>query len=94
MKLRWTNLAVADLQEVYDFIAADDPGAAAATIQRIERAIRMLLKQPGAGRRGRVRGTRELVVPGTPFIVVYRLHVGAIELLAVIHGARQWPEAF
>jgi toxin ParE1/3/4 len=45
------------------------------------------------GRQGRVGGTRELVVQGTPYIVVYRVH-DDVEILAVVHGARKWPESF
>lgn len=53
----------------------------------------LLVKNPNVGRLGRVSGTRELVVSRTPYIVVYR--VGArVEILAIIHGARDWPESF
>jgi toxin ParE1/3/4 len=41
------------------------------------------------GRRGRVLETRELVIPRTPFIVPYAIHV-----LRIFRAARQWPEAF
>jgi plasmid stabilization system protein ParE len=34
------------------------------------------------------------VVPGTPYIVAYRIHLATIEILAVIHGARRWPSRF
>jgi plasmid stabilization system protein ParE len=43
---------------------------------------------------GRVPGTRELVIPRTPFIVPYRLVGNAIHVLRIFHAARQWPEAF
>ena len=45
------------------------------------------------GREGRVRekDTRELVIAGTPFVVVYRLHRSRVEVLAVFHAARKWP---
>ena len=46
------------------------------------------------GRIGRVYGTRELVVTGTPFILPYRISGQHIQILAVFHGARQWPENF
>jgi plasmid stabilization system protein ParE len=44
------------------------------------------------GRAGRVTGTRELVVAGTPYIVPYRVRVEAVEILRVFHAARKWPE--
>ncbi|MBU2719510.1 type II toxin-antitoxin system RelE/ParE family toxin [Acidithiobacillus ferridurans] len=40
---------------------------------------------------GRQQGTRELVIPHTPFIVVYRARHGRLEILRVLHGAQQWP---
>jgi toxin ParE1/3/4 len=46
------------------------------------------------GRPGRVPGTRELVIPGTRFIVPYRLQGNTIQVLRVFHGARRWPERF
>jgi toxin ParE1/3/4 len=47
-----------------------------------------------AGREGRVVGTRELVVQGTPFIVAYRVGRAEVEILAVMHAGRKWPEEF
>jgi toxin ParE1/3/4 len=41
-----------------------------------------------------VEGTRELVVSGTPYIVVYRVMGKVITVLRVLHGARQWPQQF
>ena len=47
-----------------------------------------------AGREGRVTGTRELVIRGTPFIVGYRIEKKEVWILAVMHTARKWPEEF
>ncbi len=44
------------------------------------------------GRLGRVSGTRELVIPETPFILPYRIQDNRIEILAVLHGAQQWDD--
>ncbi len=43
------------------------------------------------GRVGRQRSTRELVISRTPFIVIYRIMNGRIEILRLLHGAQQWP---
>jgi toxin ParE1/3/4 len=92
--VHWTRIAVADLDSAYLYIAADDPAAAFGVVERIERAVSMLRRHPEAGRVGRVRGTRELVVSGTPFIVPYRFRRGAIQILAVVHASRKWPKSF
>jgi plasmid stabilization system protein ParE len=49
---------------------------------------------PYAGRIGRVGGPREAIVPGTAYIVAYRILEDAIHVLAILHGAQQWPESF
>lgn len=48
-------------------------------------------RHPRGGRVGRVGGTREQVVGGTPYAVVYRLEEEAILVLRVLHGRQQWP---
>src|SRR5437588_397556 len=64
-------------------------------VSGIKRAIVSLLSNhPEMGRAGRVPGTRELVIPNTPFIVPYRLEGNRIQILRIFHGSRRWPERF
>lgn len=58
---------------------------------RILRAVELLQTQPEMGRPGRISGTRELVVPGTPYVIPYRLRRQSLELIAVFHGRQKWP---
>ena len=92
MKVIWTRLAIADLDCAYDYIAEENPSAAAGLIERIENSAAMLARHPQLGRNGRVEGTRELVVAGAPFVIAYREKAGRLEVLAVIHGGRRWPD--
>jgi toxin ParE1/3/4 len=92
--IRWTHTAVTDLDSAYEYIAADDPEAARRVIERIETAVAVLSRHPEAGRAGRIRGTRELVVSGTPFIVPHRFRRDTIQILAVVHASRKWPKFF
>ena len=94
MRVVWLEEAAADLAEVRRYIAQDNPGAAVRTARRIRQAVERLADTPHLGRPGRVPGTRELVVTGTPYIVPYHVTAGRVEILAVIHGARQWPGEF
>jgi len=89
--LRYTRRAVRDLDQAYAFIALDNPAAARRVAASLRAAIEGLRQFPERGRIGRVTGTRELVVPRTPFIVAYRVTGDAIDVLAVIHAARSWP---
>jgi toxin ParE1/3/4 len=51
-----------------------------------------LSRYPEMGRAGRVTGTRELIV--FPYLIAYRLKGGAIEIVAILHGSRRWPDSF
>jgi plasmid stabilization system protein ParE len=92
----WSRHAHEDVLGVIEYIAQDDPAAAARVADRIDRTIRALAAAP-TGRKGRVSGTYEKVVRGLPYIVAYALgdeprgHE-TITILRVIHGARDWPE--
>lgn len=94
MKIVWTRLALSDLDAAYSYIAANNPNAAVDMIDRIEKSINTLKQYPEMGRPGRIPGTKELIVNRTPFILPYRVQGEQIEILAVIHAARQWPEIF
>lgn len=77
-----------------DFVAADKPQAALEQDASITSAVARLGAFPRMGRTGRMRGTRELVVSGTPFIVVYRIQdeAGEVQVIRFLHGAQQWPK--
>jgi toxin ParE1/3/4 len=92
VKIRWTPLARADISIAYDYVADDSAGAADQFLKRIQQDAAVLVRHPTAGRVGRIAGTRELVVPGTPWIIPYWIRQGFIDILAVIHGARKWPD--
>jgi len=87
-------LAEQDLEAAYDYVQQDNENAARRLVKRILSGVGMLRRHPLAGREGRVRGTRELVVAGTPYVIAYRIHREEIQILAVLHGARRWPSAF
>ena len=90
LKLRWTHPALADLIEAQNFIARENPAAAAAVAQRIWDASTNLCDHPNIGRPGHVPGTREWVVTDTPYLIVYRVKNDAVEILRVWHGRRNW----
>jgi toxin ParE1/3/4 len=59
--------------------------------EAIERQTDLLALYPQLGRPGRVKGTRELIISGSPFIAVYRVKKTRIEILRILHWARRWP---
>jgi toxin ParE1/3/4 len=56
------------------------------------KSVDRLVSQPHSGRPGRLTGTRELVVPGTPYVIPYRVRGERLDLIAVFHGKQKWPE--
>lgn len=94
MKVIWFHRAVESLEAIGDHIAQHNPSAAYETVLRIKKAGDALAYNPHMGRPGRVEGTRELIVPDTPYILPYRVRGDEIQILHVFHGSRQWPKAF
>ena len=91
----WSPEAIADLAALRAYIEQDDAAAAQRVALHVIRNVETLLPDhPEMGRPGRVPGTRELVIPNTPYIVPYRVVGNAIQVLRIFHGARRWPEAF
>ena len=91
MKVVWPRRALQHLARVRDYIAKDDPKAAAEIARRILESVELVTVNPHRGRSGRIVGTRELVIAGTPYIVPYRIKGERLELIAVFHGRQKWP---
>ena len=75
---------------IVDYISEDNPDAAMELLHDIEERVEHLTYHPQTGRIGRVTGTRELVVKPN-YIAVYVAGPNVIEVLRVLHAARQWP---
>ena len=94
MKIVWTEPARQDLRDIFIYISEENPNAARRLLSEIKDRAILLQDNPFIGRMGRVDGTRELVITGTHYILPYRLKEQQIQILAVFHGARQWPDNF
>ena len=92
MTVVWSPRAIGHLAALRDYIARENPGAAARTATRLLAAVDRLAELPNLGRPGRVSGTRELVVPGTRYVIPYRVRGERLEIIAVFHGRQRWPE--
>ena len=88
----WLEKAVVDIEEAYEFIFFDNPPAAENEINKVLAAVELLSINPALGKAGRVPKTRELVVSGTPYIIIYRAKGNCLEILRIFHGARPWPD--
>jgi toxin ParE1/3/4 len=86
----WSPRAIEHLAHLRAYIARDNPQAATRTAGTLLEAVERVAELPNLGRPGRVAGTRELVVPGTPFVISYRLGGDRLEVIAVFHGRQKW----
>jgi addiction module RelE/StbE family toxin len=94
MAVTWLKEAVCDLQEIGRTISEDNPAAAYRVLTKIEASANSLERHPELGRPGRVPKTRELVIPGLPYILPYYIKKKDVRILAVMHTSRKWPDQF
>jgi toxin ParE1/3/4 len=90
MRLVFDDQALADLENIYHWIAQDSPSTARGVIERLFRSLELLISFPLMGRVGREPGTLEWVVPRLPYVVVYEVDQAAEQVIitAVFHGAQ------
>jgi len=88
--LEWKSASVRDLLAIVDYIAHDNPDAAQAIKDEIERKTSSLMENPQMYRRGRMSGTREMVVRPN-YLVVYSENGNAVTILRVLQAAQSWP---
>ncbi len=91
MKILWTEGAIGNFDRVEEYIALDNPRAAVATVRKVIEVAQVLADYPTMGKRGREPGTRELVVVGLPFVVIYAVHREELVILRVLHTSMKYP---
>jgi toxin ParE1/3/4 len=89
IEVRWSTLAVEDLEHIFQRIENDNPTAARETVKAIYDGREALKDFPHRGRAGRMSGRRELVF--SPYIAVYQVKEHAVEISRIYHGAQDWP---
>lgn len=92
MTIVWSPRAIEHLAHLRVHIAQDNPKAAKRIGGTLLEAVERLAELPNLGRPGRVAGTREVVLPGTPCVIPYRLRGDRLEVIAVFHGRQRWPK--
>lgn len=92
MRLTWSAFAHSDRDGIFTYIEAHNPAAAITIDERIVAAAHRLRDLPESGRPGRLAGTRELVITGTPYVAAYQVTGETVRILRVLHGAQQWPD--
>ncbi len=93
--MRWnvslTKQGNRTLSAQLSYIHDESPTAARKIAAAIALNLQQLSAFPKSGKLGRVNGTRELVITGTPFIAIYRIKGNQVEVLRVLHSRQMWP---
>ena len=89
MRLRWLRESISDLGKIRAYVARDNARAAEGVRLQIVETTRQLEHLPRLGHLGRRAGTRELNVPGLPYIIVYRIAGDELVILGIFHGAQE-----
>jgi addiction module RelE/StbE family toxin len=89
MKIRYKARALRDIERIHDYIAEYDAAAAKRVVRRIETVVSRLSIIPSSGRSGIVAGTRIVVIPGLPYVAIYRVRDEVVDIIAVVHTARR-----
>ena len=89
VEIVWSPLALTRLREIRAYVAMDKPEAAARLATRIVAVVEVLREHPYLGRAGAEPNIRELVIGGTPYLVLYRVQGQRITISTIWHGAQQ-----
>lgn len=92
MKVVWRPMADADRENIFDYIAQDNPGAALELDEEFQAKAERARQRPSLYKPGRVKGTREIVVRSN-YVMVYRVEDdgSTLAVLRVLHAAQKWP---
>jgi addiction module RelE/StbE family toxin len=90
VRVVWTPEAEQDRNNIWDYIAANDPAAAVRMDALFSEAVARLARHPKMGRPGSIPGTRE-IIPHEHYRLVYEIERETLWVLALVHTARQWP---
>ena len=85
MRIRWTTEAADNLEEIFNYCAANRPEYLRPTMLKIRDGVKSLRSMPFRGRIGREPGTRELTFSTLRYVVVYRIQHETVELISIRH---------
>ncbi len=91
MKIVLTPTANHDIKHIYNYVIENgDISTAEKVLNSVENMIDHLEKFSELGKAGRVKNTRELIVPKLLFIIVYKIYKTHIAIISIIHTSKKW----
>ena len=91
MRVRWTSAAAEDLENIANYLFEKTPENAPRLIREIYGAPSALKSFPKRGRVGKKEGTRELVMPSLPYVIVYQVRGDTVHIVRILHTSQDWP---
>ena len=91
MRVRWTLVAAEDLENIANYLFEKTPENAPRLVREIFNAPLTLKSFPNRGRAGKKEGTRELVLPSLPYVIVYLVRGDTVHIARVLHSSQDWP---
>ncbi len=91
MKVSFTETALAEIEEIFAYIATHNVTAAAAVVDRVQRVIARLEDFPLTGHSTDEPGVRIVPVVRYPYLIFYAVADEEVVVLHVRHGARKRP---
>ena len=88
MQVRWSPDAAEDLERIHQWLRENSPEATHRIVRAIYDGCMSLKTFPLRGRVGREPGSRELILPRLPWLVVYRVKGDFVEISRIWHGAQ------
>jgi|ERR1700731_2265375 toxin ParE1/3/4 len=92
--LRITPRAILDLIEIWNYIADDSEENADSFIDQLNEAMQKLCHQPGMGRQREELAPRIRSFPYHRYVIFYRTDSNALEVVRILHGARDVESGF
>ena len=90
MKVLWTENALKHLLDIYEYISQNSPTYATRMVDRLTRRSEQIANFPMSGREVPdydAKDIREVIEK--PYRIIYRVNPDQIDILAVVHAARQ-----
>ena len=91
MKIKWLRKSINNLEKIAQYIQQDNPSASLQIVAKIQTSVNQLSEFPFMGRKGRIEGTRELIISNSPYIVIYRVQSNRVEILRILHSSQKFP---
>ncbi len=91
MKVRFTDTAIGELDDILRYLSERNPAAATAVARRVKDIATLLADYPLSGREVDESGVRIASLVRYPFLVFYTVSADEVVILNVRHAARQWP---